>query len=75
MRERADFGGVVVQAAGADGGLMEQAGVLVGEFQVEAAGLPIDAQTGLELSVLGGGDFAIELGVDEGFEIHDRPSD
>ena len=63
-----------LQAAGIDGGLLQQACMLIDELQVEAACLPVGAQQSFELSMLLGCDLAIDGGVDEGFEIHARPS-
>ncbi len=64
-----------MQPSGNHLGMMQQAGVLVRELQVEFAGLPVGSKPRLEFGVLGGCDFAFELGMDKGFERHDRPSD
>jgi hypothetical protein len=67
--------GCALQATGVYGWLLEQAGVLIGKFEVALARLPVGAQEVFELCVLIGGDFAVDFGVDEGVEIHARPSD
>lgn len=55
-----------------DLGLLEEAGMEIGEFQVKPARLPVLTQERLQLVMLIGGDLTLQAGVYEGFKIHDR---
>ena len=49
--------------------------MLIGKLQIKASRLPVIAQQGIELRMLIRRDFTVELGMNQGFKIHESPSD